>query len=56
MSDKDTALHKLKIMEKILSDHSDVFAAWEGFELGTALKYLLVYIDNKPEGSTTYSG
>lgn len=56
MSDKDTAIHKLKTMEKILVDHSDAFAAWEGFELGTALRYLLAYIDNKPEGDTIYSG
>lgn len=56
MSDRETATHKLKIIEKILSDHSDAFAAWEGFELATALRYLVAYIDSQSKGDTIYSG
>lgn len=56
MSDKDTAMHKLKTMEKILSDHADDFTVHECLVIGTALRYLLAYIDNETEGDTIYSG
>ena len=56
MNDKDTAISKLKAMEKILSDHADDFTVHECLVIGTALRYLLAYIDSETEGGTIYSG
>lgn len=49
MSDKQKAVDKLKTAHNIIVDHCDAFAAWEAFELATAFRYLLAYIEDGEE-------
>lgn len=46
MNKKDKAIEELKNLHKILTIHGDAFSTPDAFEIATALRYLLAYIEN----------